>query len=382
MSSPRVQACDPPSPPPPQDDPQTVDEEGLPPPVEEGKEFRLQAQQYLLTYSQIGIWTHHDIYGAVCAILATKGLAISRAIYAQELHKDGGRHVHLLIRLNRKPNLRGQSVLDAKLGNDVFHPNIRPITGKKDSELRAMAYVMKGGNFIDSGYKEVHLRRIIGFVRVRADFDAYEDYCRSSSLTPPPNEIQLPGGLSHVLHLDGSRRRRHILLFGSPGSGKTTSVDKSVTESNCFSPSIDTRSRYEGYLGQPVIYFNDCIPTFHELIALCDVRPFRVKVPGFTRYRNTYFAAGSVRIVIIVLNIIPDYGSYELQSAFASRFSGYEFFGHHPGIVWVKERDEAHLLRGYKPGPNSNGVQGPPLIGPQEEFLRYCPAGSQEAQGV
>lgn len=377
---------------PPQDDQdvrdiQTVDEEGLPPPVPEGKEFRLQAQQYLLTYSQIGEWTHHDIYGALCQVLSLKGIAISRAIYCQEHHKDGGRHVHLLIRLNRKPNLRGQSVLDVKLGSSVFHPNIRPVTGKKEAELRTMAYVMKGGNFIDSGYKEVHMRRITGFVRFRADIEAYEDHCRASNLTAPPTEIRLPGGISPVVHLDGGRRRRHILLYGSAFAGKTSSVDRCFTESNCFSPSIDPKSRYEGYMGQSVIFFNDCIPTFHELVALCDVRPFRVKVPGFTRYRNTYFAAGSVRVVIIVLNVIPDYGSYALQHAFATRFSGYEFFGSYPGIVWVKERHEVDLLRGYKPGPNPDGVQGPPFIGPQEEFRRYVhdqgPSGeTQEAQGV
>lgn len=350
-------------------DEKTEDHEGLPPVDTKGDKFRLQSQQVLLTYSQIGDWSHNDFYGAICASLAARGLSVVRAVYALEYHKDGGRHVHLLLRFNRKPNLRGQSVLDVKLGGQSFHPNIRVIRGKKEGELRAMAYVMKGGDFVDTGYKEVHLRRITGYVRAAADFAAYEDHCRRSAVRPAVGEIVFPGDIRFALGAAPECRRRHLFVFGDPFTGKTTCVDTQIPINSTFPVGVDVKSRFEDYTGAPILYYNDCWPeSLSELAGCCDVRPFRVKVPGFTRYRNYYFEAKSVRTVIIVRNELPDFGTYKLQKAFATRFRGIRFCGRYPDVT-VREVGEDELLGGYSDPVPFSAEEGP--------FRRY-PGGGLE----
>lgn len=319
-----------------------VDEEGLPPVAADKGKFRLQAQQLLLTYSQTGPNGKDDVYGALVVKLSKLGLGVSRAVYADEFHKDGGRHVHVLLRLSKRPNVRDARFADVTLGAEVFHPNIRVIRGKKDNEIRAMSYVMKQGDYTDTGYKEVHLRMWTGFKRRIDDFRAYEDFCRGRNVAPLQAEVRLPGDVQVVLHR-GSERVRHLLLVGPPGSGKSTWFDRVFDSRSVFDCSRDTKGRYEHYCGQPVILFDDCYPTFDELVTLTNVRPRRVKCPGFTRYQATYFEPNSSRTVVILANKIPSYGPH--QEAFATRFRCYYLGGRYPdGISWVKAISDREVL--------------------------------------
>nr|AFD63082.1 replication associated protein [Tobacco yellow dwarf virus-A] len=109
------------------------------------KSFRLQTKYVFLTYPRCSSSAENlrDFLWDKLSSFAIFFIAI-----ATELHQDGTPHLHCLIQLDKRSNIRDPSFFDLE-GN---HPNIQPA---KNSE-QVLEYISKDGNVITKGEFKKH----------------------------------------------------------------------------------------------------------------------------------------------------------------------------------------------------------------------------------
>ncbi|AAA47950.1 replication-associated protein [Tobacco yellow dwarf virus] len=109
------------------------------------KSFRLQTKYVFLTYPRCSSSAENlrDFLWDKLSRFAIFFIAI-----ATELHQDGTPHLHCLIQLDKRSNIRDPSFFDLE-GN---HPNIQPA---KNSE-QVLEYISKDGNVITKGEFKKH----------------------------------------------------------------------------------------------------------------------------------------------------------------------------------------------------------------------------------
>lgn len=294
-----------------------------------GEEFKLEepakkrvqwrAQQYFLTYSQIEDWKAKDIYEELENNLSVLGFSIKRVIYSDEEHKDGGAHVHMMIMFS-------EAIYSTDPGLwDVFelHPNVKVVKGSKNAD-KVMAYIMKAGQYEDRGYRDAFLKGINGFIKKKADLEAYENHVQTVGLIKQPDTINLPWGEPFQMQWNAQARMRHIWIKAEPNAGKSLWTYNTFAGVSIFAPGLDERSRWEDYNNEHIILYDDVTPSLNEFIMVANVAPWKVKVPGHTRYHATYFKPNHVRIIIILTNNWPD---YMFDEALRTRAYRYEMHG-------------------------------------------------------
>lgn len=100
--------------------------------------FRLNAKQLFLTYPKCPL-TKEEVLAQLMSKLPIDGYIICR-----ELHQDGQPHVHCLIKLERKVNLRNAQALDLQGEGENYHGNYQAARS-----MKAVAqYVQKGMDYM------------------------------------------------------------------------------------------------------------------------------------------------------------------------------------------------------------------------------------------
>nr|AFD63091.1 RepA protein [Tobacco yellow dwarf virus-A] len=117
----------------------------MPSTPQKNKSFRLQTKYVFLTYPRCSSSAENlrDFLWDKLSRFAIFFIAI-----ATELHQDGTPHLHCLIQLDKRSNIRDPSFFD--LGGN--HPNIQPA---KNSE-QVLEYISKDGNVITKGEFKKH----------------------------------------------------------------------------------------------------------------------------------------------------------------------------------------------------------------------------------
>lgn len=110
--------------------------------------FRLQSKAIGLTYAQCG--TAKDVLlpwlKAKVSLWAPEYVCVSH-----EKHQDGGDHLHAVIILGKKPNIRSSNFFDF----DGFHPNIQAVRDIKSWT----DYVQKDGDYVEDGKRPEFKRK-------------------------------------------------------------------------------------------------------------------------------------------------------------------------------------------------------------------------------
>jgi len=106
----------------------------------QNKKYRANRKKFFLTYSQCDK-TPEELFVHLSTIAA-----IHKYLIAQELHQDGGKHLHAYIDFVEKQDFKNCRWADF----DGYHPNDR---GKVRDEFACAKYCGKDGNFITNFYK-------------------------------------------------------------------------------------------------------------------------------------------------------------------------------------------------------------------------------------
>jgi len=102
------------------------------------RNFRFAAKKVLLTYSQCGELTKEEVFHTI-----DERYPIAQYLIAEELHGDGGRHIHAAIEFKAKVNSRDVTLFDINDGQRQHHPNIQRIQYGRSHWERAYEYCSK-----------------------------------------------------------------------------------------------------------------------------------------------------------------------------------------------------------------------------------------------
>lgn len=81
--------------------------------ISKKEQFRISAKKLLLTYSQIDSkFTNQDILEALENIPVISGFEY---IIAKELHADAGTHFHVILKRDKKFEIKNSDILDIKV---------------------------------------------------------------------------------------------------------------------------------------------------------------------------------------------------------------------------------------------------------------------------
>jgi len=265
------------------------------------KKFRFQGIKVLLTYPQSKIRSKEELVAKLQKIIK-----IAKYCVGAEKHADGGNHYHVYLHFGKSLDTRNARYFDV----DGEHPNWRKV---KDV-MGAVEYCMKDGKFTADGINLFLNSK--GYKRRKDDHDAWCRDMRAKQLTDVTWPIQLPAGLG--IASGAGSKRRHFWIVGPPDSGKTTWVQTTFKRMKVF-PRRSTNYPFENYNGEQVIIYDDIIPSFEEIANVSTDYGIPTHVFGATRYKETMWPIDQERVMFVLCNVTPDYGS--LQAAFLSRFN-------------------------------------------------------------
>lgn len=103
--------------------------------------FRLQSRAVFLTYPRCPL-TKEECLEQLQSTFSTWG--IQEYIVCEEDHRDGGKHLHAVIKLARKCDVKQATRLDLSKDGTNYHGNYKPVRDWK----AAIEYCQKEGNFI------------------------------------------------------------------------------------------------------------------------------------------------------------------------------------------------------------------------------------------
>lgn len=113
-------------------------------------------------------------------------------------------------------------------------------------------------------------------------------------------------------------KKRHWLFLSPPSYGKTTTINEVFDGQRVYLAPIDSKYRFEDYDGEPIIIYDDVIPSIEELIEVSNTYSLKKARIGGKRYEQGYWPLKQSRIIIILLNNGP---SYITDERFISRFN-------------------------------------------------------------
>jgi len=122
-------------------------------------DFRFSAKNAFLTYAQC------PIDKAQALLLLSEKRSIEEYVVAEELHQDGGRHLHCFLQFTSKLDTRDSRYFDLLHDGHTYHPNIT----KPRSVKNVITYIQKDGDFLVShGLQELIEKKSWGQLRAEA----------------------------------------------------------------------------------------------------------------------------------------------------------------------------------------------------------------------
>jgi len=284
--------------------------------VEEGKGFSFSAIQVFLTYPQATTLTRQIIINKI----KTKW-PVQRWMISREEHQSGGIHFHAYFKFEKKLRLTSAKAFDIKVGDANYHPNIRRC---KKNPVGLFEYISKDGDVESEGCSMFPTSH--NYLKKKMDLNAWI-HDRRNKMKPVQWPVILPDGtvVPRPAQGLGAKKQRHYYLWGPANVGKTYWSMMQFQKQKVYArPSSGHDIPYDGYEGEEVILFDDCDLATDgsrwesELKAMCDVTTFPRKVPGRTRYTNTYLPFNQARTIIVLANYPPPWIN---DSWFTSRFT-------------------------------------------------------------
>lgn len=274
-------------------------------------DFRLNSRSVFLTYPKCPL--------APSCILeslqanAKYGSLMKEWWISQEEHADGDLHIHAYIKFSEKLDLRCNRSFDVTCGDTsiTYHPNIQSPKQAK----AVIAYVCKGGVFIHNQIFDWSTAK--NFVDRKRDWDSWLSHLSSNCVEPLPPLFKV-GNLTFNLSADVKCRNHWIV--GAPDCGKTYTFEKVFQKFKVWWVPAGSDFPYEGYTNEQVCIYDDHFPKFMELANVLNTPLSEGRqVYGKSRFTRTYWPKNVVRIIVVLANHLPDYGSH--QRAFSARFT-------------------------------------------------------------
>lgn len=236
------------------------------------KTFRLNTQTLFLTYPQCHLSPNAAIT-QLTELMEKKDKRVTFYLCAQEKHKDGHPHLHALLLLETKINLRDTHYLDLRSEDETFHGNYQPTRSLK----KVMNYITKYGEYITNNEdmlktteKKTNLSVTVanaiiegqtnqylienhpGFLLLHHQrinsFRAFIDSANFTSLPWPklnydlqPFERDVMWWLGMNLFSERSIRQDQLYLWGTPGCNKTSTIEIIMNSMKSFVPSSDVK---------------------------------------------------------------------------------------------------------------------------------------------
>lgn len=291
--------------------------------TEEKKEFRVDAKNFLVTYSQCPL-PKEDVH----RWFKEKEDSIAELIVGSETHQDGNKHLHVFVSFTKKKNIRNPRRWDI----EGYHPNIQSAKSKD----RAREYAMKDGDIVgDFGFSWRN------FQRSKADFNAFMHDRRNRTRGDINWPITLPGNRLQYKP-NASTKRCNWWIWGPTDVGKTRWFMSWFAYAKYFKIRGGDYP-WEGYDGEELVLYDDKLPKLSHILQACQWHMgHNNTVPGKTRYRPYYFRDKTRPCVLVLSNIAPTYES----EAFNSRFT----------IIEVTSRECAESSKRLRVGGDENSV--------------------------
>lgn len=235
-------------------------------------------------------------------------------------------HIHAIVRSEVDCKSSAFDLFSPELDMAV-HPHIKMVGA---TWRRVVTYIQKDGYFIGTAQGIPTKPPWKGYLRDKADKAAYlEDNVPEVKIVWPQSYLGI-----ELKKPDAAHRLRHVYLYGNSDAGKTYGL-RNVHGYRC---SADPKYRFERYRGEEIIIFDDCIPTWEEMVAISNTTPHKVEVPGGSRYTRVYFEPNTVRTMIIISNRVAPWHDWPTIPAarWTTRFQEFQVV---PG-------QQAVLLRG------------------------------------
>lgn len=293
-------------------DPEEPDHSGSETEEANAKQFRFNGKNLGLTYSQCEL-DMKKLKQAFEQLNKERKLNIDKMVIGQEQHQNGGRHFHIYLHFAVKRDIRDQRFFDITEWENGqpghrWHPNWKKFPNKGGAVLKWIYYCMKGGNFIKEGFMPnlFLFKDSTNYQKKKADHEAWMRDAEDQALTSP-FPFPLPEGtlIDNTYPCGGATvRKRHWLILGKPDAGKTYWINRTFEGKQVFSRGKGLKSPFETgmYKGEPVIIYDDVVPSIAEMIAVTEVYYIRTHVYGSSRYTGNYWPLRQARTIIWVLN--------------------------------------------------------------------------------
>lgn len=192
--------------------------------------YRLCTAQFFLTYPQCDGLTKEIALEAI--MIALDG-HVKRYLIAEELHRDGGLHLHCYIQTDEKREISDQRFFDIKHANKIYHGRYEGCRSPK----AVMKYCTKEGDFISDFYKLDPWRRALSARSIQEAMEIIKEERPREWIL---NYQRIMAGLQQAFPIRVNRRftmsdfnmepvptdpafngNKCILLWGPTGTGKT-----------------------------------------------------------------------------------------------------------------------------------------------------------------
>lgn len=198
-----------------------------------------------------------------------KGLLseIDYIVVSKELHENGDPHLHAVIIMKKKMNIKSQTFFDI----EAFHPNVQ--SAKK--LIECVKYVKKDGEFIEEGtppktktnpkkltpLNEVTTEELFNYcVQNKVGYGYYkEELSRRHTVNNDiTEETPVKGEMIWYLNCLSPDYSKCAVLVGSSGCGKTTWAKKNSMKPALFVSHLDTLKKFK--------------PNYHKTIIFDDMK--------------------------------------------------------------------------------------------------------------
>lgn len=298
-------------------------------PVTSGKAFRFRGKQIGLTYVN-GDITVDDIKQHLSKL--SNGNPLKCFIAGRELAPSTNAvHYHVYVSYANKLDVRGGRRMDV----GGCHPNVVKISKGRRNRQNWIEYCLKGGDTVTwpQDHRTILFRNSQNFIRDSADHNQWLVWVQSIGRASP-FPWKLPNGEEQHQPTAAEKKCGHLIL-GAASSGKTRWWMEEFAGKLVYPVhNKDTIGRYDNYQQQPIVIFNDVIPTRSELFMLGEYHGgFNLFLTA--RYHNRPLPKERV-VCIICCNrdYMPDYAKPENDEsgAFASRFEVFDMDEHNKQI--------------------------------------------------
>lgn len=295
------------------------------------KEFRFNAKNLGLTYSQCPLELR-DLVDAFHDLNNDRKLGVTKLIIGQEEHNtNGGRHFHVYLHFAKKFGTRNARYFDINDNETkrTYHPNWKKFPKEKSAVKKWMYYCMKEGKKHIEGFMPnlFIFKDATNYTKNKADHEAWMRDAEDQGLENP-FPFNLPDGFQ-ITEPSLSYRKRHWLILGPPDCGKTYWATRAFKNKRVFARgSAKSNFHYEAaaYHQEKVIIWDDIVPKINEVIEVSNgASGFRKMTYGSSRYTNNYWKQEQATVIIWLLNPsrLPDWAKpwHKDYYIFSTRFN-------------------------------------------------------------